>query len=418
MAENQSQSPGTQEQYPVNALTEPSIGVAYDKQKDTASVLSQNPDGSIGEVEPTPENENLFFIMDKQIPVNFYKNLQKYHNNPAINIYVLPRRALDRVKEALKRYRHATTSDDVKVLYNYKMRPDGQFECKVKTHGIRDNEMPWDTLARFGLSYGALERTGNLQRLRNYEPTTMLKLAYSDDIISNMVGDAKLRLKGKGENVKLVLKFSTKNPAKKLFNVPFSEEDLKTLASTGNLGHVLHTPVGPLLVSRDFDTQQYDWINAEKAYIPNKLYGNEVPKETIDAFRNGEARTVPIKGEDGQLREVLFQYNAIFNKVMQVLTKQQRNELASQLRNKSDVERIISHPGQEQHEQPKDSIQTQHKEPAQTQQPATTTEQTTAQSAKQTARQGQKAEQGQKPAPRPQVKAAEARKGQRSAKHM
>lgn len=418
MAENQSQSPGTQEQYPVNALTEPSIGVAYNKQKDTASVLSQNPDGSIGEVEPTPENENLFFIMDKQIPVNFYKNLQKYHNNPAINIYVLPRRALDRAKEALKRYRHATTSDDVKLLYNYKMRPDGQFECKVKTHGIRDNEMPWDTLARFGLSYGALEKTGNLQRLRNYEPTTMLKLAYSDDIISNMVGDAKLRLKGKGENVKLVLKFSTKNPAKKLFNVPLSEEDLKSLATTGNLGHVLHTPVGPLLVSRDFDTQQYDWINPEKAYIPSKLYGNELPKEVVDAFRNGEARIVPTKDANGELRNVLYQYNAVFNKVMQVLTKQQRNELASQLRNKSDVERIISQPGQERPEQPKDSSQTQHRETGETRQSATTTENATAQNAKQAAKQGQKTEQGQKTAPRPQVKAAEVRKGQRSAKHM
>ena len=104
MAEEQRQSPGAAQQPNDNSLNEPSIGMMYDKEKDQAKVFSQNPDGSIGTVDPTPENESLFFVMDKNIPLNFYKNLKKYHNNPTINIYVVPRRALERMKDALKRY--------------------------------------------------------------------------------------------------------------------------------------------------------------------------------------------------------------------------------------------------------------------------------------------------------------------------
>ena len=83
MAEEQRQSLGADEQPIDNTLNEPSIGMLYDKEKDQTKVFSQNPDGSIGTVDPTPENESLFFVMDKNIPLNFYKNLQKYHNNPA-----------------------------------------------------------------------------------------------------------------------------------------------------------------------------------------------------------------------------------------------------------------------------------------------------------------------------------------------
>ena len=83
MAEEQQQSPGAAQQPNDNSLNEPSIGMMYDKEKDQAKVFSQNPEGSIGTVDPTPENESLFFVMDKNIPLNFYKNLQKYHNNPA-----------------------------------------------------------------------------------------------------------------------------------------------------------------------------------------------------------------------------------------------------------------------------------------------------------------------------------------------
>ena len=188
MAEEQRQSPGAAQQPNDNSLNEPSIGMMYDKEKDQAKVFSQNPDGSIGAVDPTPENESLFFVMDKNIPLNFYKNLQKYHNNPTINVYVLPRRALGRMKDALKRYWKNTTRDDVKLYYNYKIHPDGKFECKMKTRGIPVAEMPWDTLNRMGYSFGGLEKMNYLQKLQNYEQTGMHKLKYHDRSEERRVG--------------------------------------------------------------------------------------------------------------------------------------------------------------------------------------------------------------------------------------
>ena len=52
MAEEQQQSPGAAQQPNDNSLNEPSIGMMYDKEKDQAKVFSQNPDGSIGTVDP------------------------------------------------------------------------------------------------------------------------------------------------------------------------------------------------------------------------------------------------------------------------------------------------------------------------------------------------------------------------------
>ena len=238
MAEEQRQSLGADEQPIDNTLNEPSIGMLYDKEKDQTKVFSQNPDGSIGTVDPTPENESLFFVMDKNIPLNFYKNLKKYHNNPTINIYVVPRRALERMKDALKRYWKNTSRDDVKLYYNYKMRPDGQFECKMKTRGIPIDEMPWDTLNRMGYSFGGLEKVNYLQKLQNYEQTGMHKLKYHDDII-NYIGEGKFRLKKSGNRYKVDVKSYARILDEGLFNQKFTDADMKNLEMYGNLGRVL-----------------------------------------------------------------------------------------------------------------------------------------------------------------------------------
>lgn len=417
MAEEQRQSPGADEQPIDDMLREPSIGMMYDKEKDQVKVFSQNPDGSIGTVDPTPENENLFFIMDKNIPLNFYKNLQKYHDNPTINIYVAPRRAFARMKDALKRYWNRTTSDDVKLYYNYKMRPDGQFQCRVQTKGIRDNEMPWDTLARYGLSYGALEKSGNLQRMKNYEPTGMLKLNYYDDIISGLKGDAKLRLSGKGDRVKVDFKFHTNNPDQQIDGVKFTDDDLRNLEKFGNLGRVFETPTNRYLVSRDFDTQQIDKIPVDRAYMPRFIYGTELQEHTIDAFKRGEACPLVIADKDGNIREVLYQYNVVFHKPMPVITVEQRNALAKEHREQRELDRIISTPPKntdEQSQSPQTSKQAadQAAEVAgQGQAPAPAAGQ----------KQGQRGQQqpvgGQKP-PRPQVARPTPRNGRKTGKHV
>lgn len=278
--------------------------------------------------------------MDKNIPLNFYKNLQKYHNNPTINVYVLPRRALGRMKDALKRYWKNTTRDDVKLYYNYKIHPDGKFECKMKTRGIPVAEMPWDTLNRMGYSFGGLEKMNYLQKLQNYEQTGMHKLKYHDDII-NYIGEGKIRLKKSGNGYKVDVKSYARILDEGLFNQKFTDADMKNLEMYGNLGRVLETSEGPLLVSRDFDTRQLDYTNTENAFVPRYIRGTELTQEDINSFRRGEVREIAIVNRDGSVNIVPYQYNAVFRKPMEVLTIEQRNALATKLREQRDMERII-----------------------------------------------------------------------------
>lgn len=352
MAENQNQSPGAEEQPIDDTLKEPSIGMVYDKEKDQAKVLTRNPDGSFDTVDPTPENESLFFIMDQRIPANFMKNLQKYYANPNINIFVLPRRGLDRMKDALKRYWKNTKSDDVKLYYNYKLRADGQYECKVKSYGIPVHQMPWDTLSQMGFSYGSAMADGSVDRWRNYQQSGMRKLKYLDNVLS-FVGDGKVSIKKKGDVYKADIKTYAHQLDEELFGQKFTKTDMDNLAKYGNLGRVFPTPYGDKLISRDFDTRQLEYIDADRIYLPKKLYGTELRPEDIDAFKRGEARPISVKTTNGEMRELLYQYNVVFHKLMEVMTRQQRNELASEQRRQNEVEDILSRPVAEQQQAPK-----------------------------------------------------------------
>lgn len=53
-------------------------------------------------------------------------------------------------------------------------------------------------------------------------------------------------------------------------------------------------------------------------------------------------REIAIVNRDGSVNIVPYQYNAVFRKPMEVLTIEQRNALATKLREQRDMERIIS----------------------------------------------------------------------------
>ena len=226
----------------------------------------------------------------------------------------------------------------------------------------------------------------------------MHKLKYHDDII-NYIGEGKIRLKKSGNGYKVDVKSYARILDEGLFNQKFTETDMKNLEMYGNLGRVLETSEGPLLVSRDFDTRQLDYTNAENAFVPRYIRGTELTQEDINSFRHGEVREIAIVNRDGSVNIVPYQYNAVFRKPMEVLTIEQRNALATKLREQRDMERIISSmpetaDGRTQYPQaPKQSAEQTAETAGQGQAPAAVPEQN---------QQGQAAEtagQGQTPAP-------------------
>lgn len=169
----------------------------------------------------------------------------------------------------------------------------------------------------------------------------MHKLKYHDDII-NYIGEGKIRLKKSGNGYKVDVKSYARILDEGLFDQKFTETDMKNLEMYGNLGRVLETSEGPLLVSRDFDTRQLDYTNTENAFVPRYIRGTELTQEDINSFRRGEVREIAIVNRDGSVNIVPYQYNAVFRKPMEVLTIEQRNALATKLREQRDMERIIS----------------------------------------------------------------------------
>ena len=162
------------------------------------------------------------------------------------------------------------------------------------------------------------------------------------DSVINYIGEGKFRLKKSGDHYKVDIKSYAHVLDEGLFDQKFNAQDMKNLEMYGNLGRVLETSEGPLLVSRDFDTRQLDYSNAENAFIPRYLRGTELKQDDIDGFRRGEIRNIAIVGRDGSVTVVPYQYNAVFRKPMELLTLEQRNALASELRKQRDLERIIS----------------------------------------------------------------------------
>lgn len=342
MTEEQNTTAEEQQSY-VTTSTDQNVATVFDNETNKVKAFSrkQNPDGTYQTVDFTPENESVFLVFSNNMPETFYKNLMRNHQEPKFDLFAFPKKLCNHVREAFRHYQKNTTEDAVKLLYQYKVNKEGEFVCKLKTYGFREDELPWNQLAHIGLDRGTLEQSGNLRRLMAGDISQLISVDSADPML-RFKGDVKLRIESEKGKLKLDMRGPTFQKQLGLYGVNFSEQGLKELDTYGNLGTVHHTPYGDFLVSKDPDTRQVYHQRVEWAYVPEKLYGTKLTKEQYDALKEGKAAAVVVTGQNGKPKERNYQYNATFRRVLQQMTWQERQELFKDIKRMNDLDRIAS----------------------------------------------------------------------------
>lgn len=346
--ESQAQEPGgeARTQNPGTPQEQEQVGVVFDRNKERSQVYTGelNPDGTPRMVDFTPGNEDQFFIIKGNPASSYYENMMKAHRNPKFDVFMFPRAALKHAKEAFKHYFNGTTEDAMKFLMNYKMEKDGQFTCTVKGRGFREDEIPWNALSPLGYDYGSAVRSGDWENMKHGNLSSLSEVKFKSDVV-DFYDKVKFQFRNSQGKVRVKVYAQQRTPQYKLpvQGEMIPERDIKTLIDKGNLGY-LHTGKDGqrYFVSYDNATGCIATLNQKYAYIPDKIYGQELSQQEHDVLAAGGAvHKTNLAGRHGEAFDGDVQINAFVSRVMTTATRQQRIALAKEMERQGELQGIL-----------------------------------------------------------------------------
>jgi len=307
--------------------------------------------GKLETVSPVSENEQDFMKIDRHgnMLENFMENFFRQFKDPTHFLFF--KAPADRVEEVAKNLQEALKNPETPVnkafLDMHKVEPQVQ-----KEYAINPDFVDWHKFERYGITREALEKSGNLDKLLDYQKTGLMTVAIKFDE-ETLRTDARFSLRKQDDG--------TFSPAIHLirhqpelerpyFGVRFTEEDKKALLTTGNLGRVVLAEFRPeektpILLSLDKLTNELVAFRKEWMKIPETYKGVELNEEQKQKLGNGEK--VEIRGmtsTQGKSFDGAVQFNAdkryfelIFdeNKKQSQNRKQNREQDTGQNENKS-----------------------------------------------------------------------------------
>ena len=178
-------------------------------------------------------------------------------------------------------------------------------------------KIPWDALAKLGITKETLESTDNLNNLLNYNKTSLLAIKGKLPNIEITGGHAKLLMRNneKGEpelRLELVRKYPNLKGA--IYGTYLTDTQKQQILDGGCANIKCNTKNGELnlLVSLDTDTNQLNHVDASKISIQDSLAGVKLSPEQKNQLLNGDTIHVTgMKRKDGESFDAKVAYNAI-----------------------------------------------------------------------------------------------------------
>jgi hypothetical protein len=260
-----------------------------------------------------------FLKIDKNGNVleNFFENFKRQIKDPTrFDFYRAP---LEKLQEVVNRLNEAFKSPDKPenrdFLDAHRIDPEdvlkkqakeqgqtqSQATAEAKTHAIRPDLVDWQKFERFGITRENLEKSGNMDKLLNYQKTNLMPVAMNFDE-ETLRSDARfsLRKQEDGSFIPAVHLIRHKPDLERpYFGIQFTEEDKKNLLSNGNLGRVVEAEYRqgektPILLSLDRQTNELVAFRKEWLKIPDTYKGAKLDEEQKQRLGNGEK--VEVKG--------------------------------------------------------------------------------------------------------------------------
>jgi hypothetical protein len=277
--------------------------------------------GNLKTVEAEAENVEQFLKIDRNGNAleNFMSDvIQRVKNPEDFQFFQVKYGKFEKLKEGLEELLMLPhIPQNKEMLKRYEVNPN-DFSVKQPAHAIDENRVDWSQFERIGISRDTLEKTGNLEKLLNWQKTDLLIITPKFDDVT-LRTDARLGLREMPDG-KLSLSIHAMRREPELhrpyFGVRFSQEDKQNILETGNLGRIVEAEYKPgektpVYLSVDKQTNELVAVRADNVKIPENIKGVELNDQQRMDLANGKAAWVEgMTSKNGKEFSAYLQFNA------------------------------------------------------------------------------------------------------------
>jgi hypothetical protein len=296
-------------------VKEQDVLLVKEKNSNELKVVSgMDKDGKLKTVKPTAENEPDFLKIDKHgnILENFFENFMRQAKDPTrFHFFKVPADKIDEVvpklQDALKNPEKPENKEfidmhrvDPEALLKKQEQTQTQTQSQpqpsLSNNAIDENRINWSQFERLGITRESLEKTGNLNKLLNWQKTDLLPISLKFDDVS-LRTDARLGLRETPDGkLSVAVHAIRKEPEldKYYFGIKFTDEDKQNLLKTSNLGRVAEAEYRqgektPVFISIDKQTNELVAVRADKIKIPETVKGVQLDDNQKKDLVEGKA---------------------------------------------------------------------------------------------------------------------------------
>lgn len=272
-------------------------------KKELKVVKGINPEsGKLDTVSPNFENQPDFMKIDRHGNAldNFLENFSRQFKNPTeFMFFKVPANQAEEIAKNLDiALKMPEAPNYQKLLESYKI----ELPSAKKEFAINPELVNWDKFEKYGITREGLEKSGNLDKLLDYQKTNLMPVALKFEGEAPKYSDARFSLRKQTDgsfspNIHLIRhKPDLERP---YFGVKFTEEDKQNLLKTGNLGRIVEAEFKqgektPTLLSLDKLTNELVAFRTENLKVPDTYKGVKLDEEQKQKLSVGEK--IEIKG--------------------------------------------------------------------------------------------------------------------------
>lgn len=267
--------------------------MAYDKKERKAKgVTGIDANGDLMTAEADEVNRSQFVKIDQHgnFFTNFGKNFMYQYNNPTgYSLYNMPKETpVEQAKEKIEaaqepQNEHLRRELSSKRIYNH--------------HRFNEREIDWKKAEKYGITPDSLRYGDDLERILQGRMTSRAYRIGKESEVGRENGDAKLSLfRDQNGEVKFDIHYIRQavKPGDEYRGLKLSEEDLKQLNRTGNLGRTADLVVDyrtgetkSCYVSKDPITHEMFHLQADKVNCARQIKGHVFTPDEYNTVRNG-----------------------------------------------------------------------------------------------------------------------------------
>ena len=226
---------------------------------------------------------------------NFLENFSRQFKDPTHFLFF--KAPADRVEEVANHLQTALknpeTPENKAFLDMHKVEPQAQTQ---KDYAINPDLVDWEKFERYGITREGLEKSGNMDKLLDYQKTGLMPVAIKFDE-ETLRSDARFSLRKQEDGTftpNILLIRHKPELERPYFGIKFTEEDKQNLLKTGNLGRVVEAEFKkgektPILLSLDKQTNELVAFRQASLKVPETIKGVELNEQQKKELSEGKA---------------------------------------------------------------------------------------------------------------------------------